>query len=243
MITIAFLDDEKLYIDRAKVILSKIINDGNSMDNEYSIHDFLSSADLFDFSSSNNIDVLVLDIHMSEPDGLRVAEHFHEEYPDTLIIFLSSYEEYVFYSLRFSPFRFVRKSQMNSELTEALSSAILSLSDVQASLDITSPTFTGKIPYSRIKYIEKLKGKNYLTLYCVDDTYTYRQNISDIEKQLDAFGFTKINAGALVNMKFIHHIGVDSVYLQDGTVLKISGGYGGRLKAVKEAFVKYMRKS
>ncbi|MBQ8523676.1 MAG: LytTR family transcriptional regulator DNA-binding domain-containing protein [Clostridia bacterium] len=241
MITIALLDDEKEYICKARETVNMALLDPCACDNEYNIQSFTSSAELIEYSADRQIDILILDIHMPEPSGIAVAEHFHAEHENTLIIFLSNYEEYVFYSFRFSPFRFVRKAYMEHELTEAVISAVDNLTPKQNYMEVTRGQSRQLVPYSKIMYIEKVKGKNYLTLYLADEALTLRQNISSLEKEMSAFGFTKISSGTLVNMKYIHKISGESMTLQDGTVLKISGGYGGRLKAVKEDFIKYMR--
>ena len=82
------------------------------------------AKDLMSYAGNNHIDILFLDIKMPNIDGLMVAEKFYELYPNTIIIFVSNFDNYVFYSIRFNPFRFIRKSNLNNELGEAVTSAI-----------------------------------------------------------------------------------------------------------------------
>lgn len=241
MITIVLCDDEEAHASLAKSIIRDTILDPRLCDTSYRIESFHSSKELLDFAEKEHIDLLLLDIHMPEPDGIAVAKHFHTAYPDTLIIFLSNYEQYVFYSMRFSPFRFIRKSHIQKELPEAILSGVLALTAKQSYIDISTGSCQQRVPLSRIVYIEKIKGKNYVTIRCLNESFTHRENISAIEKELDSTGFTKISSSALVNMKYISKISGNDVYLETGEVLKISGGYGGRIKEVKEDFIKYMR--
>ena len=241
MITIVLCDDEELHASNAEKLIRESICDERICDIEYRIKSFYSSKCLLEFSKSEHIDIRLLDIHMPEPGGIAVAKHFHTEHPDTLIVFLSNYEEYVFYSMRFSPFRFIRKSHIKKELPEAIISATLALTVKQNSIDISSGSCQQKVPLSRIVYIQKIKGKNYVEIFCLSESFVHRESISAIEKKLTGNTFTKLSSSTLVNMKYIHHISGNDVFLENGEILKISGGYGGRLKAVKEDFIRYMR--
>ena len=241
MITIALCDDEELHVSSTEKIIRNSLCDERICDLEYRIESFYSSKCLLEFSKNEHIDILFLDIHMPEPGGISVAKHFHSVHPDTLIVFLSNYEEYVFYSMRFSPFRFIRKSHIKKELPEAIVSATLALTVKQSSIDISSGTCQQKVPLSRIVYIEKIKGKNYVQIVCLNESFVHRESISAMEKELAGNSFTKISASTLVNMKYIRRISGNDVFLENGEVMKISGGYGGRLKAVKDDFIRYMR--
>lgn len=237
MITIALLDDEITFLARSKAILSTALLDNRTCDYEYNILTYQSSNELIKLSESTFIDVLVLDIHMPEPNGLSVAEHFHSESPDTKIIFLSNYEQYVFYSLRFAPFRFVRKSKIETELSEAVISAVTVIAGADAVLDISDRDNIQKVPLSKILYIEKAKGMNYLEIVCVSEKLNYRQNISTIEKQLTGYNFIKINQSFIVNMKYIHRIQKDNVILRNGIVLKIARR---SVDQIKDRYFKYI---
>jgi len=241
MITIALCDDECLHTSQAESIIRETILDERLCDISYRIETFFSSNELLAFAEREHIDLLLLDIHMPDPDGIAVAKHFNESYPDTLIVFLSNYEQYVFYSMRFSPFRFIRKSHIQKELPEAILSGVLVLTAKQSYIDISTGSCQQRVPLSRIVYIEKIKGKNYVTIRCLSEDFTHRASISAIEKSLDSTSFTKISSSTLVNMKYIRRISGNDVYLENGEVLKISGGYGGRIKEVKDDFIRYMR--
>lgn len=238
MITVALLDDDSSFIKRSQKTISTSLHNSQICDNEYRILPFTRSDELIELSRSKSIDILVLDIHMPEPNGLSVAEHFHAESPDTKIIFLSSYEQYVFYSLRFAPFRFVRKSKLDAELPEAIIGAVTLLCGQNSVLDISTPGSKRTIPLSKIICIEKVKGKNYLDIKCTNEVITVRQNIASVEKGLNKSQFTKINPGTIVNMKYIHQIKGDKLYLHSGELLKISRR---SVDQVKDDYFGYVR--
>ena len=56
-------------------------------------------------------------------NGFDLAENFYKNLSSlesATIIYISNYEELVFESFRYSPFRFVRKNKLNEDLTEAI---------------------------------------------------------------------------------------------------------------------------
>lgn len=57
-----------------------------------------------------DFDILLLDIDMPDINGLKVAKSIREINSDLLLIFVSSHEQYVFESIEYAPFRFIRKS-------------------------------------------------------------------------------------------------------------------------------------
>lgn len=69
-------------------------------------------------------DIVLLDIQMGEVSGFMLAEELYKITGGENIIFVSSMENLVFESIHFRPFRFVRKSHLEEELTEAVESWI-----------------------------------------------------------------------------------------------------------------------
>lgn len=86
---------------------------------------FLNGADLIDTIKKEKIhyDILLLDVDMPNISGLEVAKILRETNEDIIIIFISSYEKYVFDSFEYNPFRYIRKNRIKEELSIALKSA------------------------------------------------------------------------------------------------------------------------
>jgi len=70
-----------------------------------------------------DIDLLLLDIDMPEISGLEVAKAVRAMGKECILMFISSYENYVFDTFEFSPFRFIRKGKLSQELPIALRAA------------------------------------------------------------------------------------------------------------------------
>lgn len=222
MINITICDNDLDYLKSIEKFLSEHISHSPYGNMPITIKSFSSPTEIMSLPPELRPDILILDIHMPEKNGLDVAEAFKSSSPETRIIFLTNYEQFVFYSLRFSPFRFIRKSKMAEELPEAIDSAIRSLSSCAKGLIINKYSDYEIIPLNSIKYIAKVKFKNFVSIFCTNRTVEYGDTILSMEKRLDSSEFVKINSGTLVNMKFVKCLSKQQIILTDGTILTVA---------------------
>ena len=61
---------------------------------------------------------------MPSINGFDLSKVLCEKHPGLIIIFVSSYEDFVYSSFEYCPFRFLRKTHLNDELEITLSKAI-----------------------------------------------------------------------------------------------------------------------
>ena len=71
-------------------------------------------------NDDENFDLFLLDIDMPDVSGLEIAQMLREMSVNLIIIFISAYDNYVFDSIEYSPFRYIRKSRIKEELPLAL---------------------------------------------------------------------------------------------------------------------------
>ena len=197
------------------------------------------ASKVIEYADTEHVDILFLDINMPGIDGLETAERFYNEHKDTYIIFVSDIENYVFYAIRFNPFRFIRKLNLKNELTEALTSALDEILISDRSIEVCNRDECVSLNINRIVYIEKEKRGNYLNIISIDGSYRYRCNLSRISEELADAYFVKINSGTLINMKHIMTIQQDGIVLMsDNTMLTVSKKY---LSDLTSSYIKYMR--
>ena len=237
MINILICDDDRDFIKKTSTLVDSLLRSSPYIDLDYKIRTTDDSLSLKALVQSSPPDILILDIHMPKADGFEIAEAFFEHQAKTKIIFLSSYEELVFYSLRFSPFRFVRKDAMEKELPEALYSAVKLIQSDSSNLVVRHYTDIQYVPLSSIRYIEKIKGKNTVSVICHSEAFTHRETIQVLDRQLSPMGFVRINSGTLVNLKYVKRISGPELFIGD-EVLKVSES---NIEKVKHALAQYMR--
>lgn len=236
---IVVCDDNKIFAETLVKKINMLIPRSSNFGNVDFDCSYIYPADrLLKYAEDKRIDILFLDITMPEIDGLEVARHFYEDYPETLIIFVTSYENYVFHSLKFNPFRFIRKDSLKEEFEEAVISALGKLLSADEYLTITNRNDCTKINIQRILYMEKEKDSNYINIVTVDDRYRYRANINELSEQFKGRMFVKINAGTLVNLRHISAVQEGVVLMSDNQKLLSAKKY---IRNIKERYIEFMR--
>lgn len=238
MINILICDDNKEFLSLMEKNINKIISSGRYADYNYKVSCFSNSRPAFQLCADCVPDISFLDIDMPEINGFNIAKELHDKNSNALIIFVTNYENYVYTSLRYRPFRFIRKAHIDTELQEALQAALNEVLCQNKFLELGSKYFNEKIFILNIVYFES--KRNYAEIVCKDGKrYMYRSTLADLEKSLKYFDFLRIHAGFLVNMKHIHKIHKNIVTLCNGEQISISK----RLYTqVHNSYSEYLRK-
>lgn len=185
---------------------------------EFSV--FSDSAEFI--SSFPECDAVFLDIDMPQVNGFEIAEAMNRA-GDSLIVFVTSYDELVYSSIKFRPFRFVRKSRLETELPEvleALSKAILKrISGKRFRLRTNTKDVLLRV--DEIKYIESFG--HWLNIYTNDkNKIEYYGSLSEMEKQLAELDFVRVHKSYLVNLKYVYSIERMRIILTDKTEIPLS---------------------
>ena len=101
-IRIAICDDDSIGRGLLQESLEYLLQENNL---QADISSYCSGQELL--REQNRYDILFLDIRMPKINGIRTAEKYREWYEDTIIIFLTSYEDYVFEGYKVNAFRYL----------------------------------------------------------------------------------------------------------------------------------------
>jgi DNA-binding LytR/AlgR family response regulator len=233
MYKIAICDDEnKILKDLLKVIKSNILNLNVSA--EY--FDTSDSEELLRYLENEEPHILFLDINMPKYDGMDIGEFLINKESDTILIFVTSYDELVYQSFKYHPFGFIRKSHFNEEIYENLKSAIKILEEKKDTLTIKSGNELIKIEINKIKYIEA--EQNYVIAFTDKCNYRFRETLGNLEKELAGKGFIRTHRGYMVNQKWVFIFNSKEIKLEGGDVIPIGRSYS---EEVKKMLMKFMR--
>ena len=193
----------------------------------------LSSMDRIPF------DVIFLDIDMPNISGFDLALEITKRNPKVLIIFVSAYDNFVYQSFAYSPFRFLRKLHLAEELPAAFYKAVEKcISDTQG---LSFSTGEGNVTLrpSDIMYFEN--EKNYYLIRCENGaTYKCRGTFRSLDQILADRRFIKIHSGYIVNMEHIaESLGGADVRMKNGAVLSISQAHR---REFKESYMQFTRR-
>ena len=90
MLEVAICDDDKEDLDKAALMLDKILSEYQV---QYQIRSFLSANELL--NNNDKIDIGILDISMEELGGITLGRKLKEKNHDIKIIYITGYEEYM----------------------------------------------------------------------------------------------------------------------------------------------------
>ena len=219
MIRVAICDDEPAMLD---CFCERISEEFKRQGEDIQISKFTSGQDFLNFQKAEPFDAVFLDIDMPEMSGFDIAERING-IGDTLIVFVTSYDELVYSSLKFRPFRFIRKSYLDIELSETLNSVTAEVLKLKGSRKFTFQSKAGEtfVDLQNVIYIE-IYG-HWLRVYIKDDEpLDCYGSLTDFEKQLEKYDFVRTHKSYLVNCKYIFSIEKNQVILDDKTEIPLS---------------------
>lgn len=228
---IAVCDDDRNFSERMKLLIEQYFTEQSV---EINAAVFNSGADYL--SDNTDYNAVFLDIDMPDMGGFEIAEQLSE---DTLIVFVTTHDELVYSSLKFRPFRFIRKAYLEEELPEALEKISKETAKRGASSKFVIQTKSGEalLNVSNIKYIEIYTHS--IRVYTVSgEILECYGSLAVMERQLNDFDFVRTHKSYLVNCRYIFSIEKNKIILDDKTEVPLSRY---KADAVKSKFKNHLR--
>lgn len=119
MIKILIADDQELIRESLKIILST--------NNEFEVIDTVGSGKEVVESIRRHIpDIILMDVHMPDMDGVQCTKFVKEVYPEIKVIVLTTFDddEYIFSALKYGASGYLLKGVSLDELTSAIKTVL-----------------------------------------------------------------------------------------------------------------------
>lgn len=168
--------------------------------------------------------------------GLELAKTIRTNEPNALIIFLTSYSEYVFDVFEVITFDFLLKPITFKRFQKVLqkASTYLNMNKKLFSFSYCKKNFS--IPCSEIMYIDKSGRKAFL--HTPKSTYTLNMTLSNILTHVDPNLFGKIRSSCIVNLEYVQEVVRDELLLKNGESLFVSRNYRHTIKSQHLNFIR-----
>ena len=218
------VDDEPV----AREILENHIQKINSLDVVASCK---NAMEAFHTISSQNIDLVFLDINMPEISGLSLARSINK---DIKIIFTTAYRDYAVEGFDLQAVDYLLKPISLERLLQGINKYLNEITPVQLpliqeseeerneSFFVRSDRKMVKINFGEILYIESLA--DYIKIYLTDKSVVTRETISSIEAKLPQQNFLRIHRSYIVAVNAIDSFTSELVEIGKKQ-LPISRGY------------------
>jgi len=241
MIKIVICDDEDIYIEQIRMLVSDLLEKIPVL---FSMDICSSGEELVRNLQNGSIyDIALLDMRMDGICGIEVADILRKQFQHdkTILIYITAYDDRIRETFQFGTHRFLAKPIERLLFDDALLSAIQLWEKQQSTCYAFKDIKLGhvKILLKDILYFES-NSNHYVDVITTNYKYTIcRIKLSNIHEKLFSSDFIRIHHSALVNFDHIKIMNYDEVTMSNEEVLRISGP---KKKDVRNLFSK-MRKS
>lgn len=201
---VAVCDDEKRYREET-------INCIKEYDASIEIAEYQDGSELL--AAEQSFDLILLDVEMPELDGMSAAKQLRKQKVDAEIVFLTSYEKYVYDAFDIRALQFLKKPLEKERLVKVLKNVENSI----AKIERAEFQLEGKLCYVRLKDIVYMEAYGD-GLYIYDRMgLVYEERRGTMKKwaeKLTGKGFVQIHRAYLISMFYVERFGSDEVKLK-----------------------------
>ena len=235
MVKVAIVDNEKAIINE----ICSLIESSNDM--KCIIETFEHSIKFFQKINNILCDIVFLDIDMPEMNGFDIAKILNNIRPDITIIFVSSFENFVFESFEYHPFRFVRKSNLKEDIDSALNAYQREIERKKDVYFFKTNEAERSVKISDIMYFESM-GHD-IFIYTVDGNFKIKRErdrnmtVKFITEKFENKGFIRVHKSFLVNYLYIHTINYSNIILKNNLKISINPRKANDIKKIYQKFI------
>lgn len=220
---IAICDDEKEIRDMLAEKIQRIYP-------EAALSLYQSGGELL--LSHSQPDILLLDIQMSGKDGMETAREFRRNHKNTILIFVTALEEYVFQAFDVGAFHYLVKPFDDTKFEEVLRNAAEQSEDGKrresegtkeaSSLIITTGGKHIAVNLEEIVYAEVFDRK--IILHTINEDIEYYGKMKELEARAGN-DFYRPHRAYLINFNYIRQYDATTIYLEKGQALMAKKNY------------------
>lgn len=226
-------DDMKILIVDDSIEDSKILEAKISMYfTDYQIKLLNNLDQLYEIEA----DLLFLDVVINDQESFLFGQKYLELYPNSTLIFISSYDHFIYQSYHQNSFFFIRKSNFNDDFKQFVEKYNYRQTKRNQTLPIVFQKQKTNVLLNEIIYIKSKRNQVYI--YTNHITYTAYQSLSDTARQLKQSNFHRFNGHIIINLDHIKEIGDKKLLMTSDIELNYTRG---SLKKLLEAYQIYRR--
>ncbi len=213
MLHVAIVDDETVLIERYQKIVETVLAQQGI---PFVLHTFSDSLQFREMYRKQPYDLVFLDIDMPNLSGIQLAADLRLLPFKTSLIFVTSHNHFVYESIQYAPFRFIRKDHVEDEMEEAVLAFCKMLENernhIRLELDNNRSTL---VSVSQIMYFYALRHDLF---YCDRNKKSFRlavrnYTMEQLEDMMSPYGFIRIHKSYLLNYNCIYQIQNDHIML------------------------------
>ena len=181
-----------------------------------------------------HFDLVFLDIKMKHMSGLQLAEAIRKSDRDVMLVFISSFQEYILKGYDVDALHYIIKPVSNEKLIPVLDKAYhICSSGTMDALFASGGDEKKHVDLSSINYISMFSHT--AEIHTENEVYTLRKTADELSQELPA-QFIRCHRSYIVNLYKVDCIYKESLLLKDGTEIPVSRN---NRKSVNVAFIRF----
>ncbi|MCC8022452.1 MAG: LytTR family DNA-binding domain-containing protein [Clostridiales bacterium] len=165
-------------------------------------------------------EMIFMDIAVGDGNGVDAIRQIRRVDDKVIVVFISSYQEYVFETFEVEPLQFLVKPVTPEAFHKVFQRAMLKYRKLYSKVTLKWQGEQNVIRIGDIKYVEGYS--RHLRVATVDGVYETVGKIPDMFRTLEPHGFVQVHQGFLVNMHYIKHFAKKEVVLKDNSRIEVS---------------------
>ena len=229
MIHIAICDDNENIREKLKEVLESMLFKYDECD--FELYDsgerMIASIEAGEFEA----ELLLLDIHMDQVNGIEVARWIRENQVDVDIMFVTVSEDHVFDGYQFKAFSYLLKPLKKQRLHDEIERYMQERKEQSGCLHVTIGGRKEQVFLDRVYYFSADKRK-IIIHERGDEERSFYAKMDELEQMLTDYDFVRCHQSYLVNKRYVKSATRTELELAD-EVIPVSRRYAD---AVKESF-------
>ena len=204
---IAICDDNNDYINTIENYIERLKTPATEWD------PYESGENLVFAYTDNNerYDVIFLDMEMKELNGIETANKIRNIDEHVIIVFITSYTEYMKDSFKCSPFRFLVKPVDFNEFQEVFYDICKKLKKQRKIFTFTENKTRVRLFCDDIIYCES--QDHWISIYTREHTYKICKTLTDLHELLDKEIICRVHKSFLINFQYVKSIKENNIQL------------------------------
>ena len=213
MLLIAVVDDDP----KDAALLKEYVESYCRMnDHAAMIHVYHDGLDLI--RSTENHDIVFLDIQMNKLDGLETARFIRKINTDTILIFVTNMAQFAIKGYEVEALDFILKPPSMASIGYVMDKAMKRLdgSGTKALFSLKTSDGTISLSANDITYVEVFDHN--LVYHTTRGEYTVRGKLSDVIEKLNPDRFVMCNRSFIVNLRHVSNVSSDYLLIGDNRI-------------------------